>query len=85
MQRVAFIAVKPSVARWSIAERVREANGLISGYAESDPLVDYIDIFTPMLGPDGTPRPDLFVEDGLHLNARGYDVWESVVEPFVRR
>ena len=83
--RVAFIAVKPSVARWSIADRVRETNGLISGYAESDPLVDYIDIFTPMLGPDGTPRPDLFVEDGLHLNARGYDVWESVVEPFVRR
>ena len=27
----------------------------------------------------------LLVEDGLHLNAQGYDLWESVVEPFVRR
>lgn len=83
--RVGFIAVKPSVARWSIADRVRQTNGLVQRYAEAEPLVDYIDIFTPMLGADGTPRPDLFIEDGLHLNARGYELWESVVEPVVRR
>lgn len=83
--RVAFIAVKPSVARWSIADRVRETNALVEQYAASHPLVDYIDIFTPMLGPDGTPRPELFVEDGLHLNEAGYELWESVVEPVVRQ
>jgi lysophospholipase L1-like esterase len=83
--RVAFIAVKPSVARWSIADRVRETNGLVQAYANADPLVEYIDVFGPMLGPDGAPRADLFVEDGLHLNERGYELWESVVEPFVRR
>jgi lysophospholipase L1-like esterase len=83
--QVGFIAVKPSVARWSIADRVRQTNDLVREYAETEPRVEYIDIFTPMLGPDGKPRPDLFVEDGLHLNARGYELWESVVEPFVRR
>jgi lysophospholipase L1-like esterase len=83
--RVAFIAVKPSLARWSIADRMERANALVSEYAAEHPLVDYIDVYTPMLGTDGTPRPDLFVDDGLHLNARGYDIWESVVEPVVRR
>jgi lysophospholipase L1-like esterase len=83
--RVGFIAVKPSVARWSIEQKVREANELVRRFAATDPRVDYLDIFTPMLGPDGTPRPDLFAEDGLHLNASGYDIWESVVEPYVRR
>lgn len=83
--RVAFIAVKPSVARWRLADQVRRTNELVRELAEAEPLVEYIDIFTPMLGPDGTPRPGLFVEDGLHLNARGYELWESVVEPVVRR
>lgn len=83
--RVAFIAVKPSVARWRLEAEVRKANELVRAFAEADPRVDYIDVFTPMLGPDGTPRPDLFVEDGLHLNARGYELWSSIVEPYVRR
>lgn len=83
--RVAFIAVKPSVARWKMAPEVRATNELVRRFAASDPRVDYIDIFTPMLGADGTPRPDLFVEDGLHLNSRGYELWTSVVGPFLRR
>ena len=83
--RVAFIAVKPSLARWSIADRMERTNALVREYAAGQPLVEYIDVYTPMLGTDGTPRPDLFLEDGLHLNARGYDLWESVVEPVVRR
>lgn len=82
--RVAFIAVKPSIARWRIADQVRRTNELVRELAESEPRVQYIDIFTPMLGPDGTPREELFVDDGLHLNARGYELWESVVEPVVR-
>lgn len=83
--RVSFIAVKPSLARWSIADRVREANRLVSEYAASDPRIDYIDVFTPMLGADGVPRAELLVEDELHLSPAGYDVWLEVVEPFVRR
>ena len=82
--RIAFIAIKPSVARWTIADQVREANQMIQDYAESDPRLEYIDVFTPMLGEDGMPRPELFIEDGLHLNPSGYDLWESVVEPVLR-
>lgn len=81
--RVAFIAVKPSVARWRIEGEVRRTNQLIREFAAADPRVDYIDIFTPMLGSDGRPRPELFVDDGLHLNARGYELWKSVVAPFL--
>jgi lysophospholipase L1-like esterase len=83
--RVAFIAVKPSVARWRIEGEIRRTNELIREFAEEDPRVEYIDIFTPMLGSDGRPRPELFVEDGLHLNPRGYEVWKAVVAPFMER
>lgn len=83
--RVAFIAVKPSTARWRIADLIRQTNDLVESYAEQHPLVEYIDVFTPMLADDGSPRAELFIEDGLHLNEAGYELWESVVEPVVRR
>jgi lysophospholipase L1-like esterase len=29
-------------------------------------------------------RGDLFVEDGLHLNRAGYELWKSVIAPALR-
>lgn len=81
---VAFIAVKPSIARWSMADRVHETNALVAAYAASNPHVEFIDIATPMLGDDGTPRPELFLDDDLHLSEAGYELWASIVEPVVR-
>ena len=37
-----------------------------------------------MIGKDGKPRPELFVDDGLHLNAAGYKLWTSLVLPYLR-
>ena len=33
-----------------------------------------------MLGPDGKPRPDLFQQDGLHMNAAGYRIWTDILQ-----
>jgi lysophospholipase L1-like esterase len=32
-----------------------------------------------MLGADGLPRPDIFVEDQLHMNRKGYELWAPIV------
>jgi lysophospholipase L1-like esterase len=32
-----------------------------------------------MLGPDGKPRAELFVKDGLHLSADGYKLWAALL------
>ena len=82
--RIAFIAIKPSGARWALVERTRAANALVRGYAAGDPRLLYVDVFTPMLGPDGTPRDDLFAADRLHMNARGYALWRDLLAPIVR-
>ncbi|MXW63671.1 MAG: hypothetical protein F4Y00_02855 [Bacteroidetes bacterium SB0662_bin_6] len=83
--RIAFIAIKPSLARRSLMDEMRKANGLIEEYAAARDHLDYIDIFTPMLGEDGEPLPDIFVDDGLHLNAAGYAIWAEVVRPYLAR
>lgn len=83
--RIAFIAIKPSLARRALMDEMRKANGLIEEYAGARDHLDYIDIFTPMLGEDGEPLPDVFVEDGLHMNAAGYAIWAEAVRPYLAR
>lgn len=82
--RVAFIAIKPSLRRWQLWSVMERANGLVEAFAEDQAGVDYLDIATPMLGDDGTPDKNLFVDDGLHLNREGYVLWTSVVMPWVQ-
>jgi len=30
-----------------------------------------------MLNRDGRPRPDIFGKDSLHMNAKGYSIWQK--------
>lgn len=82
--RIAFIAIKPSPARWHLADAVRAANEAIWRRTTQDDRLAFIDVFSPMLGDDGEPRPELFVEDKLHLSAAGYALWTERVAPFLR-
>jgi lysophospholipase L1-like esterase len=34
-----------------------------------------------MIGDDGMPRAELFINDGLHLSDAGYKVWSDLVRP----
>jgi len=79
-----FISIKPSPSRAGIIEKGREANRLIEKYIQGKPHLAYVDVFTPMLGPDGKPPADLFVADMLHMNAKGYAIWVRVMAPLVK-
>lgn len=76
---IAFISIKPSIARASLQDNMRAANEKIARYAAAQKDVKYIDVFTPMLGADGKPRAGLFLDDGLHLNRAGYELWRDVI------
>ncbi len=80
---IAFIAIKPSVARKVLLPKIREANALVREYAATQQGVAYLDVFTPMLGRDGQPQPQWFIADGLHMNRKGYALWIDVVKPWL--
>lgn len=80
---IAFIAIKPSVARAVLLPKIRQANGLVRAYAAKQKGVTYLDVLTPMLGNDGQPQPELFGQDGLHMNRKGYLLWIGVIKPWV--
>jgi lysophospholipase L1-like esterase len=78
--KIVYLAVKPSLARWHLIYQVRTANLMIKEYCYEDPRLIYVDTEEPMLGPDGTPRKELFVEDGLHMTDAGYALWKKPIE-----
>jgi lysophospholipase L1-like esterase len=70
--RIAISSLTPSPARWSEAEIAKHANRIIRDYVATQRNVVFIDLFDAYLGPDGKPREELFVEDGLHHSAAAY-------------
>ena len=76
---VAFIAIKPSLKRWQLSSEMAKANEMIAGDCSKDESLTYVDIWHPMLNEEGTPRAELFVKDGLHLNNAGYELWNEAV------
>ena len=82
--RVLFIPVKPSLKRWELFDKQKEANALVKAQCEKNDRLGYVDIVPGMLGPDGKPNPELFVKDGLHLSPKGYEVWTAAVKTALR-
>ncbi len=82
--RILFIAIKPSILRWAMIDRIREANRLVHAYTATSPTLGFIDITPAMLGADGKPRPELFRPDGLHMTQAGYAIWREMVAPYLR-
>jgi lysophospholipase L1-like esterase len=81
--RIGFISIKPSIARWHFVAHMRTANRLIAAWSRQDERLFFADVFSLMLGADGTPQRELFVADGLHLSTAGYVVWQKTVAPYL--
>ncbi|UOQ75800.1 SGNH/GDSL hydrolase family protein [Hymenobacter sp. 5516J-16] len=81
-----FLAIKPSPSRWALYPKVQEANRLIREYIAAHPKrLRFMDVATPMLGPNGRPRPELFVADSLHMTPAGYELWKGVMQPLISK
>jgi len=82
--KIVFIGLKPSIQRWSQIHRMRATNVLIREFCEHDDRLAFLDVDGVMLGWDEKPRRELFVDDGLHLSPQGYQLWTTLLQPFLR-
>ncbi|MVN92474.1 GDSL-type esterase/lipase family protein [Mucilaginibacter aquatilis] len=75
-----YVSLKPSPARWQIAESFKYANNLIENeIVKQQNNWRFINIFRPMLDVGGRPRHELYADDNLHLSQQGYEVWKHVI------
>ncbi|MBA3442157.1 MAG: hypothetical protein H0T92_20040 [Pyrinomonadaceae bacterium] len=78
--RITYISILASPARWHLDEKIRQTNDLIKTFvAHEGHRLSYLDAYPRLLGTDGKPRPELYVEDRLHLNEAGYRVLQAAV------
>jgi lysophospholipase L1-like esterase len=82
--RIAYISIAPNPARWAQIETVKAVNQAVREWIATDPRLTFIDVYAAMLGPDGRPKPDIFLADRLHMNAKGYAIWRAIVGPHLR-
>jgi lysophospholipase L1-like esterase len=80
--KIAFISIAPNPNRWKEVEDVKATNRLIERYCHRHQL-SFINVFPLMLGPNGQPKPDIYVSDGLHMNEKGYRIWRDAVRPYL--
>jgi lysophospholipase L1-like esterase len=83
--KLIFIAVKPCPNRWFFWPEANKLNEMIRNLAEVEENIIYADIATPMLATGNPPAADLFLEDQLHLNDKGYQMWTSIVAPLLQQ
>lgn len=81
---VVFISLKPSILRWAMWPEMKRANELIKAEAKKHRKVEFVDLASKMLGADGLPLPDIYLEDKLHLNSKGYEIWRENLLPFLK-
>ena len=78
------IGIKPTPARQYLESEEMEYNRLITNMSKKDDLLTFIDIWEAMLTEDGSRVPQLFVDDGLHINAEGYKIWTKLVRSHLK-
>ena len=80
---IVFVSIKPSPSRRQYRVKMIEANRQIKNYLATQAHTSYIDVFSLMLNDQNQPKPEIFESDSLHMNAKGYAIWQKAIQPYL--
>lgn len=83
MVPIIYVSIKPSPSRQKLMPRMVESNKLIKQYLQTQKKTVFVDVYHKMLNAKGNPMPDIFLDDNLHMNAKGYHIWQKAIEPYL--
>jgi len=81
--KICYLSMKPSISKWDTIQLDQKTNQLIAEYAEQTDLVEFIDIWTPMIQDSEPPPKYYFLPDLNHPNHTAYKLWAKVIRPFL--
>ena len=82
--QIILIAAKPSISRWKIRGKYKRLNRKMERFTKNDPQLYYVDVWNPMLNKRKLIT-NIFIEDGLHMNQKGYDIWYEAMKDLVNQ
>ena len=74
------VAITPTQSRWRLWPQINVVNQLIRAYCEKTENLYFINTVPEFLDEHGKPKPQWFVGDQLHLNKKGYEVWNRIIK-----
>jgi lysophospholipase L1-like esterase len=77
---VFWIAVTPTAARWNAWSEIQKASGRIEDICKHSGNTYFIRTDFAFLDKTGKPRTELFIDDKLHLNRQGYEIWTEIIK-----
>lgn len=81
----AYVSMKPSPSRKHLMDKFDAANKQIATFLKNQKNAVFIDVYSKMLKPDGSPMDDIFLKDNLHMTAKGYKIWQKILEPYLKK
>ncbi|MFW5753603.1 MAG: GDSL-type esterase/lipase family protein [Marinilabiliaceae bacterium] len=81
--KIDIVSTKPSPAREEWSENYRRANSLVRDFCMKRPHLRFIDVEQLMYDEDGEIIEEIFIEDRIHMNEKGYEIWEAVIRPYL--
>jgi hypothetical protein len=76
---VFWIATTPTPSRWKVWPEIRKANDLIKAVCDEQNNTYFIPTVSAFINDKGKPAGELFRDDSLHLNDKGYAVWTKII------
>ncbi|HTQ27210.1 MAG TPA: GDSL-type esterase/lipase family protein [Puia sp.] len=80
---ILYVSIKPSPARAQLTSKTQETNALIKAFISVQKNAMFVDIYPSMINVQGRPDPELFEDDRLHMNRRGYVIWRKAISPYL--
>ena len=82
--KVILISPKPSIARENLKKDYIKLNKKLKKYCKNQDNLEFADVWNIMLDENGNVFQDIFIEDGLHMNKKGYDLWAKVIGEYLK-
>lgn len=82
--KVVLISAKPSVARWHLSKNYEKLNKKLERLAKKTNNLEFADVWSAMVDENGQVFTDVFLDDNLHMNKKGYDIWGKVIGEFLK-
>jgi lysophospholipase L1-like esterase len=77
--KVVLISAKPSVARWEYSKKYNRLNRKLERLCRKTDNLEFANVWSAMLDENGQVFTDVFLDDNLHMNKKGYDIWGEVL------
>lgn len=82
-ENIVYVSMKPSPSRAPRMKKQEEANKMAKDFISIQRNASFVDVYHKMLNKEGKPMPAIFLDDSLHMNAKGYAIWQKAIRPYL--